>query len=151
MRTMPKVRLGLMELLGEDSPRPGLEELKNSVRANLSAVLNTRRLDEPVPPEYEHCAASLLSFGLPDFTSFAVTSHEDRELLGAAIETAIRRFEPRLAGVMVTGEPSDPARPRSVIHYRIDAWLAVEPAPQPVAFDTMFETGKWHFLVVNAR
>jgi type VI secretion system protein ImpF len=157
MRTAPRLRLSLLDLLREDpssldlqrSPAgENLRALKESVRNNLDAVLNTRRLNEPVPREFEHCVNSLLSYGLPDYTSFAVSDEDDRELLGAAIEAAVRQFEPRLVNVTALPEPIDPKR-KGIIHYRIDAWLKVEPAPEPVTFDTVFEASKWHFLVVH--
>jgi type VI secretion system protein ImpF len=160
MRTTPRLRLSLLDLLSEDPasldsqrPLPGenLRALKDSVRSNLDAVLNSRRLNEPVPREFDLCVNSLLSYGLPDFTSFAVTNEDDRELLGLAVEAAVRQFEPRLTGVTALAEPIDPQQPRGIIHYRIDGWLKVEPAPEPVTFDTVFEASKWHFLVVNGR
>jgi len=160
--TVPRLRLSLLELLDNEDPlrrgrgraltwNENLKDLKESVRKNLQAVLNTRRLEDAVPPEFEHCEDSLLTYGLPDFAGFTVADNDDRERLGAAIGRAIRRFEPRLTGLKVVADNGDPKKREGVIHYRIDAWLRIEPVPEPVTFDTVLEASKWHFLVAYDR
>jgi len=161
VRTSPALRLSLLELLKDDPSRSSqqrpptwsenLRDLKKSVCDNLNMVLNTRRRDDPAPPEFEHCENSMLSYGLPDFTSFTVADDEALEFLGAAIGRAIRRFEPRLTGISVVTESRDPKKRNGTVHYRIDAWLRIEPVPEPVAFDTALESSKWHFLVTGDR
>lgn len=159
MSTLPLLTLSFMDRLREDVPditrgdRPTwyscVRALKESVRDNLIALLNTRRLTRPVPEEFQHCANSLLAFGLPEFTSLNISSTEDDERLRSAIESTINQFEPRLTGVIVTPQSDETAG--FEMHYRIDAWLQIEPAPEPITFDTLFESDKGHFVVVDSR
>jgi type VI secretion system protein ImpF len=55
------------------------------------------------------------------------------------VETALRYFEPRFLDLKVTME-----RLNSVdrqLKFHIEARLDVEPAPEPIAFDTVLEMG----------
>jgi type VI secretion system protein ImpF len=53
------------------------------------------------------------------------------------IEEAIRIFEPRLQDVAVTVEPV--LIGERALRFRIDANLIVDPAPEPVTFDTTLQ------------
>ena len=61
------------------------------------------------------------------------------------LEQAIRVFEPRLEDPVVTLEPLDGIE--RVMRFRIDARLKVEPAPEPVTFDTVLQLGSGQILV----
>jgi type VI secretion system protein ImpF len=84
-----------------------------------------------------HLDASAWSYGLADLSASSLTSAVDRERLRLAIEAAIRRFEPRLQGVEVT--PVEARASDRSIRFRIDAMLRVDPAPEPVTFDSMLQ------------
>lgn len=127
----------------------GVHELQDAVRRDLVPLLNTRRKEHPLPVEYEECNRSLLAFGLPDFASLGLRNPDDQRRLGQAIETAIRTFEPRLSGVSVSPEPRNETDP--VLRYRVDALLNVEPAPEPVSFDTVLQADTGRFLVTGKR
>src|SRR5262245_57073614 len=74
---------------------PTLDEIKESVRRDLEMLLNTK----PTLVASEDLGAtanSVLTYGLPDFTSLSRRSVVDQDRLRRAIEGAIRRFEPRL-------------------------------------------------------
>jgi type VI secretion system protein ImpF len=76
--------------------------LRDSIARDLEALLNTRREQELVPPEYEEAAKSLLNFGFPEVTSFGnLNSPMEQTRLCKAIEEVIRIFEPRLKKVAV--------------------------------------------------
>jgi type VI secretion system protein ImpF len=58
---------------------------------------------------------------------------------------AIQRFEPRLADVAVTlveGREFD-----RTLRFRIDALLKVDPAPEPVTFDSLLQLHTKAFVV----
>lgn len=118
----------------EASRAGSLGRLKQSVRRDLQALFNTRR-GNPAPPEGGELQTSLVNYGLPDFSSASIVSALDRNQIRRALETAVARFEPRLRDVVVTLLPT-PATERA-LHFRIDARLRVEPAPEPVVFDTV--------------
>ena len=84
-------------------------------------------------------------FGLPDFTSTSIKDPNNQERLRQAIEEEIVLFEPRLEAVNVT-LVSGSERERAM-HFRIDAQLKVDPAPEPVTFDTLLEAGSGHFTL----
>jgi len=75
---------------------------RDSIARDLEALLNTRRQEELVPPEYEEAAKSLLNFGVPEVTSYGnLNSPIEQNKLCKAMEEAIRIFEPRLRKVSV--------------------------------------------------
>jgi len=55
------------------------------------------------------------------------------------IEQTIRRFEPRLAQVRVVLVDADNDTLESTLRLRIEALLRVEPAPEPIVFDTLVD------------
>ncbi len=122
-----------------------LRALRVSLSRDLSTLLNTKRRDEEVPEQFSEANQSLLTFGLPDFTALSLKSPTDQNKLRRAIETAIRRFEPRLEKVSVTLEPRAELDP--VLRFHVDALLRVEPAPEPISFDTVLQADTGHFLV----
>lgn len=113
--------------------------LRRSVRRDLEALLNARRRWRSWPQAYRELAQSPAGFGITDFAAGAFNDPGRRDRLRAEIEQAIRRFEPRLAQIRVVlldGENTlDPT-----LRLRIEGWLRVEPAPEPIAFDTLVDT-----------
>ncbi len=114
-----------------------LREFRQAVRRDLEWLLNTRQLVQQVPEGMTELSRSLVSYGLPDFTSASSESTDDQWLMRQAIEETIRTFEPRLQDVTVTLEPARGSE--RAMHFRIDAMLVVDPAPEPVTFDTALQ------------
>ena len=121
-----------------------LARLKESVKRDLEWLLNTKQTPE-APSGLDELDASSWSYGLPDLSTAGMSSVKDRERLRLTIESAIRRFEPRLQGVEVT--PVEARTADRSIRFRIDAMLRVEPAPEPVTFDSMFQLATRVFQV----
>lgn len=123
-----------------------IRELKKSISRDIEALLNTRReLLEGAPPEYKEVNNSLLMFGLPDFTSYSLLNPEHRKLIRRSVEEALTKFEPRLKSVQVTLEP--PRKFDAALHFRIDALLRLDPAPEPVTFDAALQLGTSSYSV----
>jgi type VI secretion system protein ImpF len=121
-----------------------LAQIKAAVKRDLEWLLNTKLTIE-VPDELPGLRASLLAFGLPDFTHSSLANSQDQTKLRRAIEVAIQRFEPRLTGVVVTlveGREFD-----RTLRFRIDALLKVDPAPEPVTFDSLLQLHTKTFVV----
>ena len=136
--------------LREENPASRLQAiriLKASLWRDLSVLLNTKRREEEVPAEFAEANRSLLTFGLPDFSSYGLTSESDQHRLRRAIEAAIRRFEPRLERVSVALEPPEETDP--ALRFRIDGMLRVEPAPEPISFETFLQPESARFVVVG--
>jgi type VI secretion system protein ImpF len=122
-----------------------LRQLRKSVGRDVEALLNTRQEAlEPLPPGLE-VSRSLLSYGLPDFTSLSLLNPYDRNRIRRAIEQAIINFEPRLKRVRVTLEP--PREHDRSLRFRIDALLQVNPIREPVTFDAVLQLDTYHYHV----
>jgi type VI secretion system protein ImpF len=135
-----RVRTSVLDrLLGNnegDAVADGLSTLRDAVHRDLEALLNAHRPWRSVPAHMDHLRMSSFHYGVPDFTSGALSHHEPREALRRDIETTIRRLEPRLAQVHVH-LADEPDRLRTVLRLRIEALLQVEPIVARIAFDTV--------------
>ena len=149
-RPQPRALLPLLDRLIDDNPGDAqdppmstgeaLETLRRSVRRDLEALLNARRRWRSWPSSLSELTSSAVGFGMPDLSSGALADPQRREEFRAEVEMTIRRFEPRLARVHVSlvGE-TDPLD--ATLRLRIDGLLHADPAPEPVAFDTVVEPG----------
>jgi len=153
----PRITPSLLDRLTDHEPgirdepvmsrNQGLRALKAALWRDMNALLNTKRREEELPEQYVETTKSLLTFGIPDFTSYSLKSPSDQNRLRRAIEAAIRRFEPRLEKINVTIQLPDETDP--TMRFRVDAFLQIEPAPEPVAFETVLPPGTSHFLIVG--
>jgi type VI secretion system protein ImpF len=114
-----------------------LRVFRQGIRRDLEWLLNTRRLAQKVPEGMTELDRSLASYGLPDFTTASSDSQHDQWLMQQAIEETVRTFETRLQDVVVTVEPARGSE--RAMRFRIDAMLVVDPAPEPVTFDTTLQ------------
>jgi type VI secretion system protein ImpF len=115
-----------------------LETLRRSVRRDLEALLNARRRWRSWDQGYAELGLSPLGYGISDFSSGAFNDPRRREWLRAEVEQTIRRFEPRLVGLRVTLlDPKEELE--ATLRLRIEGLLRAEPAPDPIAFDTLVD------------
>lgn len=151
VRITPSVLDRLVDFEPELSREPiasrskSLRQLKQAVKRDLEWLLNTRQVAEGLPDDLSAINSSVAAYGLPDFTTVSVKTPADQNRLRRSIETAIKTFEPRLEAVTVTLQPiHDTDR---VMHFRIDALLKVDPAPEAVTFDTALEPGLGQYIL----
>jgi len=115
-----------------------VRQLKRAVRRDLEWLLNTR-CNVPDPEEsMQELSHSLYVYGLPDFSSYSMSSPDDQSRLLRHILAAIKLFEPRLGSVWLSPVEGGVAGVQRV-KLRIDAMLLMDPAPEPVSFDTYLE------------
>jgi type VI secretion system protein ImpF len=153
----PRITPSLLDRLTDHEPgirdepimsrNQGLRALKAALWRDMNALLNTKRREEELPEQFTETTRSLLTYGIPDFTAYSLKSPADQNRLRRAIEAAIRRFEPRLEKINVTIQLPDETDP--TIRFRVDAFLQIEPAPEPVSFETVLPPGSSHFLIVG--
>jgi type VI secretion system protein ImpF len=145
VRVTPSVLDRLVDLdpsMSQEAPKSrsaSLRDLRNSVRRDLEWLLNTRCYTEALDENLEEAPRSVAFYGLPDFTGLGAMNPAEQKRLSTAVETALRYFEPRFLDLKVTME-----RLNSVdrqLKFHIEARLDVEPAPEPIAFDTVLEMG----------
>ena len=123
-----------------------VRELKRAVRRDIEWLLNTRRTIIPVPADLAEVTRSVFVYGLPDISSLSSESGDARERLRRQVEDAIALFEPRLTGVSVAFVP-DEGSGRRELRFVIDAVLQMDPTPEQVSFDTVFEVTSSKFQV----
>jgi type VI secretion system protein ImpF len=122
-----------------------LHELKLAVRRDLEWLLNTRcHGNEAIDDDLE-CRRSVEFYGLPDIMGMSPKSPSEQKRLTKALETAIRNFEPRFLDLKVTLEPV--SHTERQLKFRIEARLDMDPEPEPIAFDTILQTGSGEFAV----
>jgi len=123
-----------------------LRSLERSVARDLEALLNSRQETlQELPSEFREVSRSLLTYGLPDFTSFSLLTQEDRLRIRRSVEDAINRFEPRLLRVRVALEA--PREHDRGLRFRIDAFLRVDPSPEPVTFDAVLQMNTQQYVI----
>jgi type VI secretion system protein ImpF len=120
--------------------------LKRAVARDLETLLNTRQEAlEEIPESFEEVRRSLLTYGLPDFSASSLLSPRDRARIRRALEDAIAAFEPRLERVRITLEESQPTE--RAMRFKVEGWLRIDPAPEPVAFDTVLQLTTREYVV----
>lgn len=140
-----RVTPSLLDRLIDDSPRSprdpaesraeGIRELKAAVQRDLESLLNSRNANWDLGTAYAEAWRSVITYGMPDFSTLVMTSPNDQRRLRSMVETAIRNFEPRLTGVTTTLLPSAPTD--RTLRMRIDGRLLIDPAPEAVTFDVI--------------
>lgn len=122
-----------------------LADLKQSVKRDLEWLLNTRHNGIEIAETLEEVNQSLAVYGLPDLTSLSARNPNEQSRLAKALETALRIFEPRFINVKVSLEPVDNTDRQ--LRFHIEAHLDIEPAPEPISFDTVLSVGSGEFAV----
>jgi type VI secretion system protein ImpF len=149
----------VLDRLLDDPGAPGVRqrsraqqllELRNSVRRDLEALLNTHHPWRTPPPEMTELRDSLLEYGIPDFLTANAGSPAAREEFRRAVEDTIRRFEPRFKIVKVSLPEEGITEDRS-LRFHIDALMFAEPAPERVSFDSVLDPSSNIFSVVGGR
>ncbi len=108
--------------------RQDVSRLLASVLQHLQKMLNVHRGSVPLWPSY----------GMPDFNDMAAQFPDAILEIQQAIQTSIRRYEPRLHQVRVRYVPDDTERFR--LRFEITAHLAV-PGEMPVVwFESLLDT-----------
>lgn len=125
------------------------QQLRNVAR-DLENLLNTRRRFLVPPSEYKELNASVIEYGIPDFTGLNMTLPSEREQTRRTIERAIRQFEPRLRNVVVTVLTNIDKADRR-LRLRIAGVLRSEPVPERVEFDSEVDPSTTTVSISNAH
>ena len=119
--------------------RPGctVEQFIDSVRRDLEDLLNTHRTVADIRTEFPQVEDSIVTYGLPDLTSYQSTKADIQRRVVKRIEQAIAQFEPRLQHVRATLIEELDAK-QFKLKFEIRATLRVDPAPE-VSFVTILK------------
>lgn len=122
-----------------------LRELKANVCRDLEWLFNSRQ-----PMDAPQCGklvkASLYAYGLPDISSLSISNMRDRKRLSAALEEAVRLFEPRILNPRVLLASTEEGKMQRV-RFIIEGLLRVDPSPEPVSFDTVLDMASGEYKV----
>ena len=123
-----------------------LQQMKMSVGRDLQALLNTRCRATSWSEGLSELDRSLFAYGIPDCVGLSTGSREHQEELRDLILRAIENFEPRLIRDQVKLADTDDPNART-LRCRIDAMLKVDPAPEPVIYDSRLDATSGDFSV----
>ncbi len=88
---------------------------------------------------------SVYHYGFADISSKSLLSVRDQNELVRQMESVIAVFEPRLKRAKVRMERVEGAY--RALRFVIEGLLCMDPAPEPVRFDTVLELGKGQYEV----
>ncbi|MBU2968405.1 type VI secretion system baseplate subunit TssE [Pseudoalteromonas sp. C2R02] len=144
----PEIQSSVLDKLIDDDPlNPdpkeairgiNLKQLRSNVCRDLENLLNTKMQWHVWPASFEELNKSVLSYGLPDFSSIAVGSSEGRQILCEQVAKTIKMFEPRFIEVEVF-IIEDEQEVDQTLRIRINALLYAEPEPQYITFNSEVE------------
>ncbi|MBI3384331.1 MAG: type VI secretion system baseplate subunit TssE [Aquabacterium sp.] len=127
-----------------------LEDIKSTVARDVEVLLNTRcSTMKRIAQGYPECSRSVYAFGMPDFSSMALASDKDRDLISASIESAIRCFEPRLRDPVVTLATNATHQHR--LEFSISAVLVLRPFQELVSFDAALHPLTHRYVVQRSN
>src|SRR5579863_10401015 len=122
-----------------------LRELKVALERDLEWLLNTRRTIDPSPDSARETVRSVYHYGFADISSKSLLSSRDHNDLIREMESVIAVFEPRLKRAKVRMEKVEGSY--QALRFVIEGLLCMDPAPEPVRFDTVLELGKGAYEV----
>jgi type VI secretion system protein ImpF len=140
----------LMERLSEKQDWPNtrtgsLRFLKESVRRDLEAVLNSRRTLARELDGYNEAAGSVLNYGIEDVSVLRSTVDGYIHEMQRIVQQCISQYEPRLTDVSVSVEGGDLLKREIRLH--IEAHLPLHPSVEMISFDTVFDVTSETYLV----
>jgi type VI secretion system protein len=108
--------------------RQNEQQLLQSVLEHVGRMLNTRRGNAPVAPDY----------GIPDMVDLVHSFPDSIKMMEQAIRTTLEKYEPRLSNVRVkfSGSPDDVFS----LHFEVTATLAVAAGKNSVWFETKVDS-----------
>jgi type VI secretion system protein ImpF len=133
----------LLDRLTDDAPGSTREstageweerrEARAAVIRDLGFLLNCRRVESDVPEEFDQTRASVLTYGLEEFSGLSLDASDSGDTIRRSIQHAIWQFEPRLTNVIVdTDETASGVRG---LHFRIRAILRNGSESEPLDLD----------------
>lgn len=150
------IQLSVLDRLLDDDPdaktdehltrAKSLRRMRRSIKRDLEFLLNSVRSGGPVPDSYSEVRRSLYQYGLPDLNSITLENPQDESRFLRSLEDTITNFEPRLSKVRVTAYERL-SKKKTALVFHIEAMLMIDPAPEPISFDTVLEIAKGSYSV----
>lgn len=112
-----------------------IREVKAAIRRDLENLLNSRRRFEVGSKKLESDDLTIVNYGIPDFTGASFSTEDEQEFLVREIKKIILAYETRFKSLKIVERRGLDSMDRTV-RFRIEAELRVEPAVEPLVFDT---------------
>lgn len=120
--------------IGEER-RGSVNELRESLRRDLEAMLNSRRHFFSWPDELEELDRSLVNYGLDDLVNETLTADEFRDRFVDQVEGLLRRLESRIGRFEVSLLPNKNELDRT-LRLRISGVVTIDGEKQELMFDS---------------
>lgn len=125
-------------------------QMREAIRRDLEALLNTRRCPSAPPSELTELKDALVSYGLDGMVSANLVTDEAKLALARMIERRISMFETRLSDVRVTILKSRTMTERA-LRMRIQATFRLHEGMPPISFESTIDPSTQRFLVEAAN
>ncbi|MEI4484324.1 MULTISPECIES: type VI secretion system baseplate subunit TssE [unclassified Phyllobacterium] len=132
------------------TPRQKINNIRESVRKDIEALLNAQQWPHSIEKEFEELHTSLLRFGTAGFHGLMLATTEQRLRLAEAIRQVIVAFDPRLSHVQV-GLGRNRNDQDRVLDLRIEAEMLFPDGIEPIIFDTSLDPTTRHFMIGGAH
>jgi len=139
-------RLADLSTQGAESPAwYDVAALTRAVRRDLEDLLNTQRSIPKLAIDYPLLSESVIGYGVPDPSSFALDTPQGRRRFVSEICRVITTFERRLTDVQIELAADQKNRFRE-LRFRVIARLAVEAAPRLI-FESLLHVPTGQFSI----
>lgn len=161
-RVRPRERVlarSVLDRLVDDSPDLAIDppvsladqirEMRETIRRDIEALLNTRRCPLSPPSDLKELAGALVNYGVDGMISANLATDVAKARLARAIEKRIGAFETRLANIRVTILKSRSITERA-LRLRIEASFRLIDGMPPISFESVIDPSTQRFLVEGA-
>ncbi|MBB4275613.1 type VI secretion system baseplate subunit TssE [Rhizobium mongolense] len=127
-----------------------VREMREAIRRDLEALLNTRRCPTAPPAILDELKDALVSYGVDGIVSANLVTDNAKLQLARVIERRIALFETRLSDVRVTILKSRHDGERA-LRMRIQASFRLHEGMPPISFESMIDPSTQRFMVEAAN
>lgn len=124
-------------------------ELREAIRRDIEALLNTRRCPVSPPAHLRELVHSVFTYGIDGFVSVNLVTEKAKSSLAHKLERCILRTETRLSDVRITCLKNSVPRQRT-LNMRIEAVLRLQDAIPPIVFVTKLDPSSQRFVIEAA-
>jgi type VI secretion system protein ImpF len=160
MSSSYKLVPSLLDRLLDDRPQVSVEpasqrlsslaDYKASIVRDLETLVNTRQslvVSELHSDRFKSLHGTILTYGMPDFTSKGVLNPEDRSQIQRQLETAIATGDRRFRSVKVQLLAQQTGQ--RMLTFRVDAVLRLHDISRQVSFDAVLQVNTQEYKVQN--
>jgi type VI secretion system protein ImpF len=127
-----------------------VREVREAIRRDLEALLNTRRCPTTPPTALSELRDALVSYGVDGIVSANLMTDQAKLKLAEAIERRVALFETRLADIRVTILKSRTMTERA-LRMRIQATFRLHEGMPPISFESTIDPSTQRVLVEAAH